>query len=56
MEYALRKCDETGTQAFLESSNPRNVALFERHGFEVIGRAEGAELRGCSVAADALLQ
>ena len=40
MEHALRKCDEAETQAFLESSNPRNITLFERHGFEVMGRIE----------------
>lgn len=29
----LRVCDETGTPAYLESSNPRNMGLYRRHGF-----------------------
>ncbi|MGB7070245.1 MAG: N-acetyltransferase [Pyrinomonadaceae bacterium] len=40
MEHALRQCDLDGTIAYLESSNPRNVSLYERHGFEVIGEIQ----------------
>jgi GNAT superfamily N-acetyltransferase len=29
----LRTCDEVGTPAYLESSNPRNMGLYRRHGF-----------------------
>lgn len=36
MKHALRRCDEDGMTAILESSNPRNISLYERHGFEVI--------------------
>lgn len=36
MKHALARCDAEGATAFLESSNPRNVSLYERHGFEVI--------------------
>jgi GNAT superfamily N-acetyltransferase len=32
----LRRCDEEGQPAYLEASTPRNRALYERHGFEVI--------------------
>ncbi|MDJ0846811.1 MAG: GNAT family N-acetyltransferase [Myxococcota bacterium] len=32
----LAECDETGTLAYLESSSPANVTIYERHGFEVI--------------------
>ncbi|WP_320671550.1 GNAT family N-acetyltransferase [Patulibacter defluvii] len=30
---ALARCDERGLPAYLESSNPLNVSLYERHGF-----------------------
>jgi ribosomal protein S18 acetylase RimI-like enzyme len=36
MEHALQRCDRDNTPAFLESSNPRNISLYERHGFEVL--------------------
>ena len=31
----LAECDRTGCIAHLESSNPRNVPFYERHGFVV---------------------
>ncbi len=34
MAHATRQLDREGTLAYLESSNPRNVSLYERHGFE----------------------
>lgn len=37
MRYALQRCDRDGVPAYLESSNPRNIALYRRHGFEEIG-------------------
>jgi GNAT superfamily N-acetyltransferase len=37
LHYALEQVDRTGARAYLESSNPRNVPLYERHGFEVVG-------------------
>ena len=37
LEYGLGRCDAEGASAYLESSNPRNVPLYERFGFEVIG-------------------
>lgn len=36
MDHALRRCDEEGQAAYLESSNPRNIALYERHGFQTL--------------------
>ncbi|WP_234033042.1 GNAT family N-acetyltransferase [Erythrobacter rubeus] len=40
MKHALQKCDAEGLPAYLESSNPRNISLYERHGFEVMGKIE----------------
>ncbi len=40
MKHALRLCDEQGVRAYLESSNPANISLYERHGFEVMGRIQ----------------
>jgi GNAT superfamily N-acetyltransferase len=37
MKYALRRCDVEGIPAYLESSNPRNISFYERHGFRAIG-------------------
>jgi ribosomal protein S18 acetylase RimI-like enzyme len=42
MKYALAKCDEAGLPAYLESSNPANISLYERHGFEVMGKIQSA--------------
>jgi ribosomal protein S18 acetylase RimI-like enzyme len=43
MKHAVAKCDETGTRAYLESSNPRNISLYERHGFKVIGEVRSGD-------------
>ena len=37
LRYALEHVDGTRAPAYLESSNPRNIPLYERHGFEVLG-------------------
>ena len=37
MRHALVACDRDGTPAYLESTNPENTRLYERHGFEVLG-------------------
>jgi ribosomal protein S18 acetylase RimI-like enzyme len=37
MTYALARCDRDHAPAFLESSNPRNIPLYRRHGFEPLG-------------------
>ncbi|HEY8549569.1 MAG TPA: hypothetical protein VIL35_06420 [Vicinamibacterales bacterium] len=40
MREALARCDLDGLPAYLESSNPRNIWLYERHGFEIIGKIQ----------------
>jgi len=40
MRHALARCDREGAIAYLESSNPRNISLYERHGFEVMGEIQ----------------
>ena len=37
LKHTLAPLDATGTVAYLECSTPRNVALYQRHGFEVTG-------------------
>jgi len=37
MRHAVARCDREGMLAYLESSNPRNISLYLRHGFEVMG-------------------
>jgi len=40
MTYALQHCDRDQVPAYLESTNPRNVSLYRRHGFEALGRIQ----------------
>jgi ribosomal protein S18 acetylase RimI-like enzyme len=40
MRHAVARCDRQGALAYLESSNPRNISLYERHGFEVMGQIQ----------------
>ena len=37
LKESLKRCDADGVVAYLESSNPKNIPLYERHGFEVMG-------------------
>ncbi len=37
MKHALERCDREKKAAYLESSNPRNLSLYIRHGFELTG-------------------
>ena len=37
MTHALRRCDRDHLPAYLESTNPRNISLYKRHGFEALG-------------------
>jgi GNAT superfamily N-acetyltransferase len=40
MKHALQLCDRDRLPAYLEATSPRNVPLYQRHGFEVIGRIQ----------------
>ncbi len=37
MRYALEQIDREKVPAYLESSNPRNISFYRRHGFEELG-------------------
>jgi len=37
LAHTLSVSDEQGLPAYLESSNPANISLYQRHGFEVLG-------------------
>jgi GNAT superfamily N-acetyltransferase len=40
MRHATSRCDQEEVLAYLESSNPRNISLYLRHGFEVLGEIQ----------------
>ena len=40
MQAALARCDQEGLIAYLESSNPANISLYERNGFRVVGEIQ----------------
>jgi len=40
MRHAVARCDEEESLAYLESTSPRSISLYERHGFEVIGKIQ----------------
>ena len=46
LKASLRRCDEDGVAAYLESSNPKNVPLYERYGFEVLGHVQPGDFPG----------
>lgn len=37
MKHALIRCDRDKKLAYLESTNPESIPLYERHGFELLG-------------------
>jgi len=37
LKHGLVACDRDRSLAYLESTNPRNIPLYERHGFELLG-------------------
>lgn len=40
LQEALTRCDQEHLPAYLESTNPRNMSLYRRHGFEVVATIE----------------
>ena len=40
LEHANDMFDRDGIVAYLESSNPRNIGLYQRHGFEILGTVQ----------------
>lgn len=40
MKHALEKVDSDGLPAYLESSNPRNMSLYKRYGFETMDQIQ----------------
>jgi ribosomal protein S18 acetylase RimI-like enzyme len=43
LTYALAQCDLEHLPAYLESTNPRNVSLYKRHGFEPLGSIQAGQ-------------
>ncbi|MDQ0466581.1 ribosomal protein S18 acetylase RimI-like enzyme [Caulobacter ginsengisoli] len=46
LKAGLARCDADGLPAYLESSNPKNVPLYERFGFEALGRIAPGDFPG----------
>jgi GNAT superfamily N-acetyltransferase len=40
MQYATAMCDQDNKFAYLESSNPKNIPFYKRHGFELLGKIQ----------------
>lgn len=43
LRHALEQCDAQHLPAYLESSNPKNNPLYERHGFEVLAELQSGD-------------
>lgn len=43
LKQSLEQCDRDGVSAYLESTNPANLSLYRRHGFEQIGLIEAED-------------
>jgi len=43
LRHVLNACDSQKVLAYLEATSPRNVPLYERHGFEALGSIQVAD-------------
>jgi ribosomal protein S18 acetylase RimI-like enzyme len=43
LAYRTTRCDTEGLPAYLEATNPRNISLYRRHGFEVMGEIRSGD-------------
>ena len=43
IQHALRTCDRNHESAYLESSNPRNISFYRKHGFEVLATLQAGD-------------
>jgi len=43
LSHILNVCDAQNVSAYLEATSPRNVPLYERHGFEAVGSIQVAD-------------
>jgi ribosomal protein S18 acetylase RimI-like enzyme len=43
LDVGASRCDADGLPAYLEASSPRNRALYERHGYQVLGEIRSAD-------------
>jgi ribosomal protein S18 acetylase RimI-like enzyme len=43
LSHVLNVCDAQKVSAYLEATSPRNVPLYERHGFEAVGSIQVAD-------------
>ena len=43
LRHVLHVCDTEKILAYLEATSPQNIPLYERHGFEVLGRIQVAD-------------
>jgi ribosomal protein S18 acetylase RimI-like enzyme len=47
LQDTLRRCDQDHVAAYLESTNPGNITLYQRHGFELRGTYRSGRRRRC---------